>query len=188
MTTDRRVIRTKLAIRDAFIRLLATKDYDEITVNEILEFSYYSKPTFYKHYSGKTDLVNKIMEDTLSALDTVITRYKAEHAYVWNSRDILAFNEARFMHIYENRELYKALFTYPCFALFPRYLQDYIDRLEVPYELLPRSDIRYIEYFNSSMAHIFTGTIYYWIRENFTSSPKRIAEMYSYTFCIDEEN
>ena len=186
--SDRRVIRTKHAIRDAFIRLLAVKDYEEIAVSEILESSNYSKPTFYKHYSGKADLVDQIMSDALNDLDNVITRYKNEHSYTWGNRDILAFNEMRFMHIYENKDLYKALFTYPCFALYPRHLQDYIDRLEVPYELFPRCDVRYFDYFNSSMAHIFAGTIYYWIREKFSSSPKRIAEMYSYTFCIDEEN
>lgn len=187
--TDKRILRTKKSITDAFIRLLDEKDFDDISVPDILAAASYTKTTFYKHYGGKKDLSEKIMNETLEEFDQAITAYKRSHQHVpWNSAEIRNFNEMRFMFIYERRELFKALFTYPCFALFPRKLQDYINDLQVPYELFPRSNVSYNEYFNFSIAHIFAGTIYYWIREGFRSSPKLISEMYSETFCIDEES
>ena len=54
---DLRVIRTKKALSEAFIELLNSKTFDEITVNELCEEAGIRRATFYKHYSDKYDFL-----------------------------------------------------------------------------------------------------------------------------------
>lgn len=57
---DRRVIRTKKAIRNAFAQLLSVKELDDITVKDIAELANINRKTFYSYYSG----VHMILEET----------------------------------------------------------------------------------------------------------------------------
>ena len=50
---DLRVRKTKKALFDAFMKLLAEKQFDEITVNELCDVAGIRRATFYKHYSDK---------------------------------------------------------------------------------------------------------------------------------------
>lgn len=50
---DRRIVKTKSALFDAFLALLSEKIYEEITVNEICERAGIRRATFYKHYNDK---------------------------------------------------------------------------------------------------------------------------------------
>lgn len=54
---DLRVRKTKKALFDAFIKLLAEKPFDEITVNELCDSAGIRRATFYKHYSDKFDFL-----------------------------------------------------------------------------------------------------------------------------------
>ncbi len=55
---DLRVRKTKKALFDAFMELLCTKPFDEITVNELCDAAGVRRATFYKHYSDKFDFLN----------------------------------------------------------------------------------------------------------------------------------
>ena len=57
---DRRVIRTKKAIRNAFAQLLSVKNLEDITVKDIAELADINRKTFYSYYSG----VHMILEET----------------------------------------------------------------------------------------------------------------------------
>lgn len=57
---DRRVIRTKKAIRNAFAQLLSVKNLEDITVKDIAELADINRKTFYSYYSG----VHMIVEET----------------------------------------------------------------------------------------------------------------------------
>ena len=57
---DRRVIRTKKAIRNAFAQLLSVKKLEDITVKDIAELADINRKTFYSYYSG----VHMIVEET----------------------------------------------------------------------------------------------------------------------------
>jgi AcrR family transcriptional regulator len=54
---DRRVARTRVALRDALHNLIHEKGYDAITVEEISQRADVGRATFYKHYKDKEDLL-----------------------------------------------------------------------------------------------------------------------------------
>ena len=54
--SDRRVQRTRELLQQALIELIEERDYDTITVQEIVDHANVGRTTFYDHYSGKDDL------------------------------------------------------------------------------------------------------------------------------------
>jgi AcrR family transcriptional regulator len=53
---DRRVNRTRNLLKQAFMELLDEKDYDSISVLDVVERANVGRATFYLHFTGKDDL------------------------------------------------------------------------------------------------------------------------------------
>lgn len=60
---DLRVIKTEQHIESAFLQLLQTKPYRAITVQDILEGANINRSTFYRDYTCKDDLAEKMVAD-----------------------------------------------------------------------------------------------------------------------------
>ena len=60
---DRRVLKTKRAIRNAFAKLLTEKDLNDITVKDVAELADINRKTFYNYYTGIYQLVDEIEND-----------------------------------------------------------------------------------------------------------------------------
>ncbi|OAM26454.1 MULTISPECIES: TetR/AcrR family transcriptional regulator [Eikenella] len=76
--TDPRIIKTHRAIREAFIELLHEKPFAQISVQDILERAPVNRSTFYKYYSGKSDLAGKMIADFKAEYSVIIlTRFQA---------------------------------------------------------------------------------------------------------------
>lgn len=59
--TDRRVLRTRNAIRNAFLHLLETTDYSKITITALAREADIDRKTFYTHYSSTADVLNDLV-------------------------------------------------------------------------------------------------------------------------------
>lgn len=55
--TDRRILRTKQALRKALMELVQEKGYDSLSVEEITQRADLGRATFYLHYKDKEDLL-----------------------------------------------------------------------------------------------------------------------------------
>ena len=62
MAIDRRVLRTRTALFDALVRLIRRKDYDLITVEDILVEADVGRATFYAHFASKDDLLRRSLD------------------------------------------------------------------------------------------------------------------------------
>lgn len=65
---DRRVVRTRNNIRNAFGRLLEEKDYRNVTISAIAEEADVDRKTFYIHYDNVENLVDEILEHEAETL------------------------------------------------------------------------------------------------------------------------
>lgn len=65
---DRRILKTQKAVMRAFIDLLAEKDFNQITINEIADRADVSRGTVYLHYIDKFDLLDKCMNNYFNKL------------------------------------------------------------------------------------------------------------------------
>lgn len=60
---DRRVLKTKAALRDAMLALMAPRGWDEMTIQEICDKANVGRSTFYVHYQSKDDLLSEAIND-----------------------------------------------------------------------------------------------------------------------------
>ena len=74
---DRRVIRTKKAIRSAFAELISEKEYSEITVTDIAERADINRKTFYNYYHNTEDLLADIESEAVAEYDRLLDDLKA---------------------------------------------------------------------------------------------------------------
>lgn len=71
-SADRRVLRTKKAIRNAFAELLVEKEVGEITVREIAELADINRKTFYNYYAGVHEVVDEIENEVVSSFEAIL--------------------------------------------------------------------------------------------------------------------
>jgi AcrR family transcriptional regulator len=71
MDTDLRVIRTKDAIREAFVELMEEKGFEAITVKDITTRAKINRGTFYSHYQDKFDLMMRCQEEILAEMTDI---------------------------------------------------------------------------------------------------------------------
>ena len=70
--TDRRVLKTKRAIRNAFAQLLSQKPLNEITVKDLSAAADINRKTFYNYYRDIHQVVDEIENEIVSAFESAI--------------------------------------------------------------------------------------------------------------------
>ncbi|MFN2189796.1 MAG: TetR/AcrR family transcriptional regulator [Candidatus Promineifilaceae bacterium] len=61
---DKRIIRTRQQLTEAFFEALEEKGFQNMTVQDITDKAGVNRATFYDHYEDKTDLFNSIIDHT----------------------------------------------------------------------------------------------------------------------------
>ena len=75
---ERRVRRTRRALREALIGLILEKGYERITVQEILDRADVVRSTFYAHYRDKEALLTSCFDDLLAELGRMFGEAEAD--------------------------------------------------------------------------------------------------------------
>lgn len=69
---DKRVVRTKKAIKAALFKLMETKALGDITISELTAAANVNRRTFYTHYHNLTDILEEIEADLVTELRTLL--------------------------------------------------------------------------------------------------------------------
>ena len=185
---DRRVQKFNITLREVFLDLLKEKDYGEITIGELLSKAKYSRPTFYNHYSNKQEYVDSIMNDEINETVRFIKEFIESKKDDYNDETVIELNRMRFNHIYKERKMYKAFFTYPCFISFIDKYIAAIEKLHIPLELYNRVEKISEDYYHYMVLNTFIGTLRYWVIQDFKFAPEHISDLYSNTFIINKNS
>jgi AcrR family transcriptional regulator len=100
---DRRVQRTRRALRDALVELIAEKGWDGFSVQDACDRANVGRSTFYTHFADKEELVGGSFEDLKKVL-----RAQAAAAGGRPTRP-LAFTRGLIEHAGEQRRLFLAI-------------------------------------------------------------------------------
>lgn len=99
---DRRVRRTRTALHEALLALMAEKGYDAVTVQDIIDRADVGRSTFYNHFTDKRDLMQSGFDD----LGAVLARPGRSPA---RRHRLFRFSLAMFEHTHEQQHLVRAL-------------------------------------------------------------------------------
>lgn len=70
--SDKRVIRTKKAIKSALFRIMEEKDISSISISELTQEANINRRTFYTHYRNITDILEEIEGDLVESLGVLV--------------------------------------------------------------------------------------------------------------------
>lgn len=101
-TLDRRQIKTREAIRSAFVELLFEKDFRAVTMAGVAARANVGRSTLYEHFRTKTDLLSDSMARPMGALASAIS-----------ARDVPAHLAWWLQHLREKQALARVLFYAP---------------------------------------------------------------------------
>jgi AcrR family transcriptional regulator len=171
---DRRTARTQRALRSALIGLLRRKDYDAITVQEIIDEADVGRSTFYAHCSGKDQLLRlslQMLRTELTATQHIERARRGEPG--------LAFSLPVLEHVREHRDLYPSLAHGRGRELFMSELRFVVSELvrsdiaELPAVTGVPLEIR-IQY----VVGAFMAVLTWWIEHKLRSAPVEVDGMF----------
>lgn len=167
MADDRRIRRTKKALRNSLMMLLKEKPMSKITIRELTELADMNRGTFYLHYTDIFDLYCNIKDDFLNEL-LIAVQPPTDTLYRYY------LNLFRFLE--ENTEI---LFLLNQDASFIEQIIDVLKKqhLENWIQRFSNSNRMYYEYFYHFATEGSIGIIKRWCQEKTRESPEVMAQM-----------
>ncbi len=173
MKTDARVRYTRMVIRNSFLELLQEKPVSRITVTEICQRSHINRTTFYKHYKDPLDLMEKLEEELLQNIRSLIAQ-KSYMDITAVFRDVLSAlkeNSGRYRALvsaYGDNSLSRRIFTLCHDTIFPLICSKY-----------PHLDSTQQNLLYCYITQGFSGTVSYWIENGMEEPVEKLAEFAS---------
>lgn len=95
---DRRQRKSKEAIFRAFIELLSKKEFNEITVGEIIEKADIARATFYAHFETKEYLLKELLEELFCHIFDSTNNKHNNHKHIFNCEA----PDSVFLHLFQH--------------------------------------------------------------------------------------
>ena len=166
---DRRITKTRKAIYTAFLQLLNQKNFESITVQEIIDLADVGRSTFYSHYESKELLLDELC------------RYLFHHLF---EREENISTEAYLAHIFSHFKKNQDHVTSLLFSkndYFLRQLQKELEHhvypmvaedLQVSYPNIPDSYLKHYVVTN------FIETLTWWLKKGKSYTEDQVVRFY----------
>jgi AcrR family transcriptional regulator len=102
---DRRVARTRRALREAFVALVVERGWDAVSVQDVCERADVGRSTFYTHFADKEELVAGGLDDLRRALRAA----RGAPGAGADGGELFAFLPGLLEHAHEHRALFRAI-------------------------------------------------------------------------------
>ncbi|MBQ9327808.1 MAG: TetR/AcrR family transcriptional regulator [Solobacterium sp.] len=171
--------RARKAIKEAYIDLLLTSDFESISLQDILHRSGYSKTSFYSYFTDKYDLAQKLLEDEAHALEEEVFRILQESKESEAPADYIV--QRVFQHIKQEEKLYHIIVReiIPGYSLvrFSRYCND-IFKNRGEWNIKEHRFSINKELFAAIISGAFYGCVIYWDKNHFSLSVDYISSQF----------
>ena len=175
---DKRTIKTLNSIYEAFTSLINTKDYDDITIQDILDKSNVGRSTFYTHFKTKNDLLSKVSQDIFEHVFSHSLQEEKSHDFSKESiYDFKHLITHILYHIRDEKDLIKGIllsngnnlflseFSYHLTKFADSYFNNY------PYS---KTNLIPLELKKRLLVDGFITILKYWIDDNFMETPETL--------------
>jgi len=171
---DRRIEKTKKAIKDAFYELISEYDYSKISIQDIIDKANIGRSTFYDHFETKDDLLKTMCTDLF---DHIFNHDIKEEKHCFMESSTLKEKIIHIMfHLLERKDAIKGILKSDASNMFIEYFKKYIDKISLDlksnYNNVPNEFIKH--YVTSSIIEM----IKYWVNNNFKEKPEVLVDYY----------
>lgn len=174
--TDRRIRKTKKQLRQGLAKLMSNKSINEITVKELVEEVDINRSTFYLHYADIYDMLEKIENELMEEIMSIIA-FNDEN--LKDKEDSYPFLEKLFTMLDNNRDICKALVGPHGDMSFITKIEEYISKNTEQYstKLFQKEIQDDMKYIHAYCITGCVGMIKTWIIDNPADSPEHMAEI-----------
>jgi AcrR family transcriptional regulator len=173
-TTDRRIQRTRQLLFNSLIELVLEKDYESITVQNIIDRANVGRSTFYAHFQDKGNLLFSGSDYLSKALEN-LPAHSSRIDSIWD------LSLALFQHAEERRNVFKALLGKKVGNVVMTYIQDSLTAMlrghfPETHGRKPHSlplDV-FLRYFTSALL----GVLAWWLECNATQSAREMNDFF----------
>ncbi|MEK4762740.1 TetR/AcrR family transcriptional regulator C-terminal domain-containing protein [Viridibacillus sp. FSL E2-0187] len=175
---DKRIIKSKIALKESLLSLMQNKDFKAITITDIVQLADLNRGTFYKHYHYKEELLNEIIEDVVADL---IISYREPYKQV--KKFVIRELNSSAVKIFEHVEKHSSFYT---LIVKSNVLYGFQNRICIELKRLALEDLSNI-YTNTNnkidnnllasyTSYAILGMMIEWVKEGFQHSSSYMAE------------
>ncbi len=176
---DRRQRKTREAIFHGFAALLSQKDFNHITVGEIIEKADVGRATFYAHFETKDFLLKEFCRELFCHIFDAEKEEDHGHRHIFDCDSSASVFLHLTQHLQKNDHNILALLSSQNNELFLRYFRANLEHLvESHLDLFePKKEVP-LPFWKNHIAATFTETIKWWIRHGMKESPEEIVQYF----------
>ena len=174
---DRRQRKTREAIFHAFTKLLSKKDFNQITVGEIIEAADIGRATFYAHFETKDYLLKAFCEELFCHIFDTETGNTHRHIFDCDGAESVFLHLLQ--HLQKNDNNILALLASQNNELFLRYFRADLEKLvESQLALFERPKDIPEDFWMHHITSTFVETLKWWISRGMQEMPEKITEYF----------
>ena len=178
---DRRQKKTREAIFTAFTSLLAEKNYNQISVQEIIDTADVGRTTFYAHFETKDYLLKDLCEELFGhIIDTAMGLPHGHYHYSCGSATDSVFLHL-LRHLQENDRNILELLSSQNNDLFLRYFKSNLKKLKI-LQYAEKGHLKNSklpeDYLVNHITSSFVETVSWWLSHDMKESPEQITEYF----------
>lgn len=173
---DRRQRKTREAIFRAFTELLSQKNFEHITVGEIIDSADIGRATFYAHFETKDFLLKELCEELFCHIFDAMNE-KNEHKHIFECEAPNSVFLHLFQHLQKNDNNILGLLSSANNELFLRYFKDNLVKLVESQLLLfksEKSEKLPNDFWINHIATTFVETVRWWVSNGKKETPETI--------------
>lgn len=177
---DLRTLRTKKAIKDAFLQLIQEKEFSTITIQNISDKAIINRGTFYLHYLDKYDLLEKLTQEVFDELNHSISPSSYIEATKINENSLKTVLQHTFESVGHHIEFYKAILGENGIVTIQRQLHQCIkSKFKSEFSALSIHEHITCEFLSQFTTSALIGMITWWVESEQIYSSKYMAEQLS---------
>lgn len=178
---DRRQRKTREAIFKAFTELLSKKDFNKITVEEIISIADIGRATFYSHFETKEFLLKEFCKELFCHLFDIENNKGHEHKHIFTCDGSDSVFLHLFQHLQKNDNNILTLLSSQNNELFLRYFKGNLETLIENHLTLFKSDKSKDvpeSFWKNHIVSTFVETLKWWIDNGMKESSEVITEYF----------
>ena len=175
---DRRQKKTREAIFGAFTELLSKKDYNQITVGEIIDKANIGRATFYAHFETKDFLLKELCADLFCHIFDAMENRGNEHRHIFDCEAPSSAILHLLQHLQKNDNHILDLLACENNDLFLHYFKDNLMELikKQPQILAnKKNDSLPDDYWINHISATFVETVRWWLGNGMKETPETLS-------------
>lgn len=178
---DRRQEKTRAAIFEAFGKLLSSKSYSKITVQEIIDAANIGRTTFYAHFETKDSLLKEMCVDLFTHVFSDSLNAENTHDFSLAAGNPKAMVTHILYHLKDSKKNIAGILNCESGELFLNYFRQYLQELIATYLLKGKEQTDRkvpLDFLINHISSSFVGMVQWWMKNGLRQSPEELAEYF----------